>query len=138
MLLLLFLLPFPAAVFLWLMDLKHQDVEDLSSKIRSLGWDEFHTLLTPVNPDEDLVNPAVVGKILANRLFSSSVVIATMKAAWNFVTEFSTEEMEPTTFLFSFSKQPDQEKVLAQTPWNLRGHLMVTKPWSSELTIPRF
>lgn len=45
-------------------------------------------------------------------------------------------EMEPNMFLVHFSKAEDIEKVLGQTPWNIREQLMVFKPWSSKLTIP--
>lgn len=118
------------------MEDKNKEVGDLSTKISNLGWDEFHTLLNPVLPDEDLDMLAIVEKIHANRVFSSNVVIATLKAAWSFVQKFSIDEMEPNIFLFRFSKAEDQVKVLAQNPWNIWGHLMVVKPWSSELTLP--
>lgn len=118
------------------MDTQNQDIEDLSSQISHLGWDEFHTLLTPIAPDDDLSSPSVVGQILPSRIFPSTVVSATLKAAWAFVKEFTTDEMEPNLFLVRFSKAEDKERVLAQTPWNIRGHLMVFKSWSSELTIP--
>lgn len=55
-----------------IMESQNQDVEDLSSKISTLGWDEFHTLLSPVIPDEDVLILSVVGKILTTRIFSSS------------------------------------------------------------------
>ncbi|KAB1207375.1 Serine carboxypeptidase-like 17 [Morella rubra] len=113
------------------------DVDDLSSKISSLGWDEFHTLLTPVALDDNPNTPAVIGKILANRIFSSTVVTASLTTAWTFVKEFSTVELEPNLFLFRFAKPEHQMKVLAQTPWNIHGQLMVFKPWSQELTIPK-
>lgn len=45
------------------------------------------------------------------------------------------EELEPNIFLFRFSKQEDQEQVLAITPWNICGNIMVIKPWFYELTI---
>lgn len=76
------------------------DVDDLSSKISSLGWDEFHTLLTLVALDDDPDTPAVIGKILANRIFSSTMVTASLTAASTFVKEFSTVELEPNLFLF--------------------------------------
>lgn len=64
-----------------------------------------------------------------------SVVILTLKAAWSFLREFVAEELEPNTFLFRFSKQEDQEQVLAFNPWNIQGNIMVLKSWIYELTI---
>lgn len=77
-------------------------------------------------------SPTVMGKILANRVFSYSMVVSTLKVAWSFLKEFTTKEMEPNTFLFRFSKQEDQEKVLATTPWNIRGNILVIKSWIHE------
>lgn len=122
--------------FISFMASSNQDVDDLSSKISNLGWDEFHTLLNPTSHEDDMDIPAIVGKIHANRTFAPSVVMSTMKAAWSFIREFSTEEMAPNIFLFKLSSMEDQEQVLTQTPWNVRGHIMVVKPWSPELTLP--
>lgn len=93
------------------MERQNQDVDDLSSKISTLGWDEFHILLNPVIPVEDVLTPSLVGKILASRRFSSSVVNATLKAAWTFVKDFSLEEMAPNLFVVLFLKAEDKRGV---------------------------
>lgn len=48
------------------MDPKSLEVDDLSSKIKNLGWEELHTLIGPTRVEDKIDSPAVVGKILSN------------------------------------------------------------------------
>lgn len=109
----------------------------LSSKIRDLTWEDFHTILQPEDMGEDKdLGPALTGKIISLQMFSANVVHASLKAAWSQVKEFSLVEFEPNIFLFRFPNEDDEAFVLNHTPWNIRGHLLALIPWNPKLTIP--
>lgn len=76
------------------MDSSSLEFEALTSKICDLEWDDFHTLLQlKENVDGRNLELALVGKIIASRLFTPNVVQASLK-------EFILVEIESNSFLF--------------------------------------
>lgn len=43
--------------------------------------------------------------------------------------------LNQTLFLFIFSNITDQEKVILQTPWNIKGNSLFLKPWDPGTTL---
>lgn len=118
------------------MDSCSLDVNVLSSKIQDLACKDFHTLINPTNVDIDsTMDPALLGKIVAIRSFSTSIVQASLKATWSLVREFSLAEIDPNIFHFQFLKVEDKDFILKNTPWNIQGHLIVLIHWEPDLTI---
>jgi hypothetical protein len=62
------------------------------------------------------------------------MVRATLSKAWSFANPLSIKELEPNKFLFS-SQKLQIDRVLNQVSWNVRGLLLILKPWNLLLTI---
>jgi hypothetical protein len=76
-----------------------------------------------------------VVKIIYLKTILKTLLKATLQHVWNFTTTFATEDIEPNTFLFIFSNINDQEKVLLQTPWNIKRNPLFLKSWDLEATL---
>ncbi|KAB1203084.1 hypothetical protein CJ030_MR8G005528 [Morella rubra] len=97
---------------------------------------EVYSVLAPVSSEEEKgLLLSLVAKIITNRPIVMSVVHATLKVAWTSVKEFLVEEIDPFTYLFHFLSEEDRSYIMAQSPWNVRGQLMVFKQWEFEMVL---
>lgn len=113
-----------------------QELDSLVTQIQNMNWADFYSVLAPVSLEkEKSLLLSLVGKVVTNRPITASVIQATLKIAWTYVKEFLVEEIEPNIYLFHFLHEEDRGFVLAHSPWNVRGQLMVFKQWEPEMVL---
>lgn len=112
------------------------DLEALIAQTEALGWDDSDSLLESISLDNP--NPSthgLVGQIISQKPLTAAVVRSTTTTAWSFAAPFTFEEIAPYRYLFAFSKQQHVDRILSQTPWNIRGSLLALKRWSPLLAL---
>ncbi|KAB1213878.1 hypothetical protein CJ030_MR5G017141 [Morella rubra] len=108
------------------------ELDTLVSQIQHMKWDEFYSVLELVFSEE--ANRSML-YLVAKVITSRSIVHATLKIAWTSIKEFLVEEIELNTYLFHFIHEVDRSFVLAHSPSNVKGQLMVFKQWENEIVL---
>lgn len=108
----------------------------LVSQLQNIKWDEFYSVLEPVSSKEEKsLMLSLVAKVITSRSIATSVVHATLKITWTSIKEFLVEEIEQNIYLFHILHEEDRSFVLAQSPWNVWGQLMVFKQCEHEMVL---
>lgn len=55
--------------------------------------------------------------------------------SWHFVPKLEVTEVEGSRFIFSFPSSHFRDRILDQSPWNIKGCLLVLKPWDSDESV---
>jgi hypothetical protein len=75
------------------------------------------------------------GRIISPNPPSIVTVREFLLQAWKFATPFTVDILPGDRFLFTVSSEDLVVKIMDNGPWNVKGALMVVKPWPPELTI---
>ncbi|KAI9119956.1 hypothetical protein K1719_008925 [Acacia pycnantha] len=66
----------------------------------------------------------LVGKILANKMYSRSAMESILCKAWNLQSGFEITEITGNAFLFKFKHKEDYNRILRGRPWSVNGTLL--------------
>jgi hypothetical protein len=117
------------------MDIPQLALQALIDETEALGWDNPEQLevLDEVPPNQEAF--AIVGKLLTLKPLHPQLVRATMASVWNFAFPLAVEVLGQSKFLFTVPLQSHVDRIMNQGPWNIRGSLLLLKPWSGNLTL---
>lgn len=76
-----------------------------------------------------------MGGLVSKKVYPSQVLHPLIRTGWRFITELKIEDTGPNRFLFTFTSTEDEERVLAQGPWNFKGYYMILREWNPRETI---
>jgi hypothetical protein len=76
-----------------------------------------------------------LGQLLSPKPMNSQTVRDTLQHAWKFALPLSFAVMGHHKYLFVISNQENFQTILDQGPWNVRGSLLLLKPWSPDLAL---
>lgn len=103
------------------------DMESLVLYTATLGWSDGDSLLAGLDEAEHATSLVLVGKLITDKPLHKLGVHQTIFRSWFFVKDLEIEEVDANGFLFTFPIVTALERVLAQSPWNIKGHLLVLK-----------
>lgn len=109
------------------------DVENLIQQIEALSWKDINLILE-INTTNGNTKLALIGRIVATHPINRISLHSNFKAAWSFVKNIHIEDLYVNLFLFTFQLECDKQIVWNQAPWNIKGHLLILKPWPASST----
>lgn len=77
----------------------------------------------------------LLGRIISPNPPSLVTVCEFLLQAWKFANPFTVDLLPGDRFLFTVSSEILVDKIMDNGPWNVKGALMVVKPWPPELSI---
>jgi hypothetical protein len=78
---------------------------------------------------------SLLGQLLSPKPMNSQTVRDTLQHAWKFALPLSFVVVGHYKYLFGISNQEHIQTILDQGPWNVRGSLLLLKPWSPDLAL---
>jgi hypothetical protein len=78
---------------------------------------------------------SLLGQLLSPKPINSQSVKETLQHAWKFALPISFAVVGHHKYLFGISNQAHVQAILDQGPWNVRGSLLLLKPWSPDLAL---
>jgi hypothetical protein len=78
---------------------------------------------------------SLLGQLLSPKPMNSQTVRDTLQHAWKFALPLSFAVVGHHKYLFGISNQEHIQSILDQGPWNVRGSLLLLKPWSPDLAL---
>lgn len=78
----------------------------------------------------------LIGKVLTGKNLTKKAIISTIRKGWNLGEDTDVTEMSNNTFVFTFKKMKERERVLRGRPWTVLGALMSIQLWD-EYKIPQ-
>jgi len=78
---------------------------------------------------------SLLGQLLSPKPMNSQTVKDTLQHAWKFALPLSFAVVGHHKYLFGISNQEHVQTILDQGPWNVRGSLLLLKPWSPDLAL---
>jgi hypothetical protein len=78
---------------------------------------------------------SLLGQLLSPKPINSQSVKDTLQHAWKFALPLSFAVVGHHKYLFGISKPEHVQSILDQGPWNVRGSLLLLKPWSPDLAL---
>ncbi|XP_041001602.1 uncharacterized protein LOC121247297 [Juglans microcarpa x Juglans regia] len=109
------------------------DINSLILQTKALSWHDLELQPDPETAQATL-DKILIGRLVADRPLNKYAISFGIKASWNFIQHFLIEEMDINKFIFTFRTSHDKLRVLNQAPWNIKGHLLILKPWSPGAT----
>jgi len=77
----------------------------------------------------------LLGQLLSTKPVNAQTVRDTLQHAWKFALPLSFTVLGHNKYLFGVPLQAHVKKILDQGPWNVRGSLLLLKPWSPDLAL---
>ncbi|XP_035545856.1 uncharacterized protein At4g02000-like [Juglans regia] len=87
------------------------------------------------HPNESLLNLTLDDKLISMKPLNKNTFHAIIRAVWCFVIGLIVEDIDTNMFMFTFPKQQDKDRILANSPWNFKGFHMVLSHCPPELSI---
>jgi len=78
---------------------------------------------------------SLLGQLLSPKPMNSQTVKDTLQHAWKFSLPLSFAVVGHHKYLFGISNPEHVQTILDQGPWNVRGSLLLLKPWSPDLAL---
>jgi hypothetical protein len=75
---------------------------------------------------------ALMGKLLAQKEINQNKVTNIIQKAWKSTRGLSIASIKPNIYLFKFTSEADKLKILNTSPWNIDGHHLILKHWTSD------
>lgn len=118
------------------MDSNHPDLHPIILKAQMLSWDHVSRQLE-VDPDiaEQKALISLVGCLASKKIQFRPAVHESIRSVWKFAFELSIKDDGLNTFLFHFGSLDHKVRVLDQSPWNIKGFLLILREWSPAATI---
>jgi hypothetical protein len=113
------------------------EIEDLVNKTFALGWIDTPPPLVSYDVLTEDARPSftLIGKILSSQPLPKVTIKNNIRQAWRFVKSLITEERDDNLMVFSFEFLEDFERVLENSPWNIKGSPLFLKSWSKSEAI---
>lgn len=113
-----------------------QDYDQLISRTQYLNWLDHPPILSPSVIPPDKKPPCLLaGKVHSLRAISKATVRETLVSAWQFLKSLSMEVFGDSIFIFTFADESDMQRVQDLSPWNIRGHPLILKPWDTGMSL---
>lgn len=117
------------------MALASANLQALIKAIATLNCeDSFPLKSVPLNRPQ-IAGFRLLGLIISLNPPSLATVCDFLHQAWKFASPFSVDILPGDRFPFTVSAKDLVAKIMENGPWNVKGALMVVKPWPPELTI---
>jgi hypothetical protein len=117
------------------MALAFANLQALIKAIAALNCeDSFPLESVPLNHPQT-IGFRLLGRIISLNPPSLATVRDFLHQAWKFASPFSIDILPGDRFLFTVSAEDLIAKIIKNGPWNVKGALMIVKPWPPELTI---
>jgi hypothetical protein len=116
------------------MAISSENLQALIDETDALNCDDPSTLETiPLTaPPLDLYR--IVGKLLSSRPPSTYWLSVSLSNSWTFAHPFEIADLPESKYLIRVSSKAHVDKIMELGPWNIKGSLLVLKPWTPELT----
>ncbi|KAK4426608.1 hypothetical protein Salat_1429500 [Sesamum alatum] len=105
-------------------------VHYLIDKTHNLEFSDDENNQTEENNNE--THYPIITKILSEKPLNHNAIKTTLTKAWGLQHKTPTNVLEQNTVVFLLASEQDRRRILRQSPWSFRGHLIVTKPWLPE------
>jgi hypothetical protein len=113
-----------------------QDLDSLISRTASLNWLDQPPILFPsIIPPEIIPPRFLAGRVHSLRSISKVIVRETLQASWQFLKSLSMETLNESTYVFTFEDDHDLQRIQDLSPWNIRGHPLILKPWDRSMSL---
>lgn len=118
------------------MDSNHPDFHLIILKAQMLSWDHVsHQLEVDLDIAEHKALISLVGCLASKKIQFKPAVHEAIQSVWKFTFELSIKDASLNTFLFHFGSPDHKVHVLDQSPWNIKGFLLILREWSPNATI---
>lgn len=77
----------------------------------------------------------LVGSLISDKHFNMAAIRVAIFRLWHFVNNLEIKKVEGDRFIFSFPSLVIRNRVLKQSPWNIRGFPLVLKVWKQGETV---
>lgn len=89
-----------------------------------------------VDPEASLsADCSLVGRLITDRPIYKSGIRSSIFRSWHFIRQLEVEELDATRFIFGFPSIKFRDRIIQQSPWNIKGYLLVLKIWEVGDTI---
>jgi hypothetical protein len=121
--------------FLLTMDPLPITLQDLIESTDALDLDcpQLATIAEAPQPQRGAFS--LIGQLIASKPLNPLTVWDTLQHAWKFALPLSFAVVGHHKFLFGVPLQDYVTKIMDQGPWNVRGSLLLLKPWSPDLAL---
>lgn len=110
------------------------DMDSLILQTKALSWHDLNLQPAP-ETTKATSDKILIGRLVADKPLNKYAIHSSIKASWNFIQNFLIEDMDINKFIFTFRTSQDKFRVRNQAPWNIKGHLLILKPWSPGATL---
>lgn len=102
----------------------------------AVGWrrDGSHDPLD-VDMGLEALELYLVRRLILDKPFNRAGIRVAIYSSWHFVNNLEMEEVEGDRYIFSFQSLSCRNRVLEQSPWNIRGFPLVLKTWKQGETM---
>jgi hypothetical protein len=118
------------------MSTSNVEINDLISHTNALHFTDPSLPILDV-PSDSLPQPPsfiLVGKLISIKLIAKSVIKNNILQAWQFLKSLVTEDKEDNKMVFIFEDLEDLNRVLQNSPWNIKGTPLFLKRWCNDET----
>lgn len=103
---------------------------------QNINWeDEQEDYDDILKEDEVKSHRVLVGKIIPQCIINKQSIREIIMHSWRFIDSLEVIDLSNNAFLFTFSHLIVWEKIFNDGSWNVRGQMLILKPWSPSLTI---
>jgi hypothetical protein len=116
------------------MAMSSEKLQALIDETEALNCEDPSTLETiPLTaPQPELYR--IVGKLFSSRPPSAYWLSVSLSNSWTFAHPFEIADLPDSKYLIWVSSQAHVDKIMEHGPWNIKGSLLVLKPWTPDLT----
>jgi hypothetical protein len=119
-----------------IMSTSNVEINDLISHTNALHFTDPSLPILGV-PLDSLSQPPsfiLVGKLISIKPIAKSVIKSNILQAWQFLKSLVTEDKEDNKMVFIFEDLEDFNRVLQNSPWNIKGTSLFLKRWCNDET----
>lgn len=118
------------------LDPQEQDLNLLIRETQALSWEDVsrHLVIDPVKVEQKVLI-SLVGRLAFKKILYKPALLEAIRSAWHFAYDLKIKAGGPNTFIFHFGSPSHKECVLFQSPWNMKGFLLILQmvPFSYHL-----
>lgn len=120
-------------MFLFTREKSQINIQTLITETEALGWDGPARLESFPIEHPKQATFGLTGKLSSAKPPHPQWVRDTLVAAGKFANPIEIETVPSDKFMFKVFQRSHAERILQQGPWNVRGFLLILKPWPPEL-----
>lgn len=82
--------------------------------------------LTINDPSTTVFNDlTLIGRIVSNKMINFKAIKTILTNVWSTGSDLQISSLERNLFAYVFGKSSGKERVLATSPWSIRGHIVI-------------